>query len=309
MQLLDAGPVLNRYGAGVATLTLTPMQDRAAIVTRIGLSAVSATDIWDVTIAGKLVASFRQSTVLGNNLLNMIQDQQSVKRNIFDYLRDVLSTQLIYPIPQGQSLTISSRGGATANILLAFQEVQPSDITANLLNHPNGKTFILPYYGYINAAVAAAGATALDTEIKPAWLPSIFLNSAFPSGFKLTLLSLFINTASENTYNGAANHVSQTADLRLTKNGQEMFTRDALGFAALAIAAVAGSANTTYLPLMSFFPAFGDSYAAQRNTLNPPIVWSPGDTGLWELDITGDVTGGANYADASVLALCKVELG
>src|SRR5437867_1505196 len=103
MQRLEAGPRLYLRGAAVATLTFTPLFDRAAIVTDIRITAPSANDTWTVTVGGREIMRFRILTV-GNQQLPYRQFLTSLRaRSFFDWCKKVLGQPIDVPVRQGLS--------------------------------------------------------------------------------------------------------------------------------------------------------------------------------------------------------------
>lgn len=308
MQLLDIGSRIYRAAYAAATLTFTPLFDRAALVTRILVTNVSAADNWIVTVGGREIMRFRILTTGNQQLLGQPILTVSRSHNLMDWAELDIGIPMRIPVPNGISIVIASVGGATADIAIEADEVQPSDLSSGMVNHYQGNKFYMPIFGYFNGA-AVVGNNLLDTIVEPGWVPNIFTGVEMPVNFRVTLLALFIDPISRNTFSGAADHVSRSDYLVVVKNGQTLFGRDNIGIPIRPVDAAAGSANTVLNARTDFWLPFQQQGVTERNDLDPPMVLQGGDLITWALNITGDVTGiaGAAYAPGIVIAHCLVE--
>lgn len=304
MQKLEAGGRVYALGTAVATLSFTPLFDRAARVTNIKITNPSAADNWTVVCAGREIMRVRILTVGGQQPFGVqTQYAGSAPGNLFDssnlfYLaRRRLNTEMSIPVRNGMTLTVASVGGATANVFIEAEEVDPGDLNAQMINHDQGNEFVVPIFLYVNAAVSAIGNAVIDTQVSPPWVPNIVNNAEFPPGWRMTVLQAFLEGGGVNTFSGAANHQSTTSYLALTKNGQAMFTRSVQGIPLIGEPSAAGSANTTIATSLTPLPSIQNTLDDTGYAFDPPLTFNPGDVPLWALNIAGDVTGGASYVN------------
>lgn len=306
--LTDIGPRAFHKATAVATLSFQPQLDRAAIIRKILLTGISASDTWVITIAGQEVGRFYEQTDGNQQLLGGTTAAYPKNQDIFDFLRVQYGVDLIYPVPLGMTFTIASVGGATANIALAYTEHAPAEIQAGLVNHPNGHHFIAPIYGSRAAAVGAAGEVTFDTQVGLSFMPNIFVDNNIPEGWQIDIMGLFLEAAGVNTYSGAADYQSVTDHLALSRNGQQLFTRDALdGIPLVGAAAAAGSANTVINAVLSMYPPFQLSNEYDWSYFDGPLTIKPGDLFKFRLGITGDVTGNADYSTAVMAVIADIK--
>lgn len=304
--LLDVGPKEYQFSPSAASLTLTPLPDRAATVTRIGIGVPSANDTWIVTVGGKEIMRFRILTTGNQNPLLLATITAGSHPNFFDYCRNVLGIDPSIPVPQGQVMVVSSVGGATAPILVEFEEHSPSDYGSSAVNHYLGTGFIVPIAFSLAASQAAAGAFACDTQVGPSWLPNFLIGTPGTPAWSLDLLALFFEGAGVNTFSGAANHQSITNTVQFVKNSVNLGSRTTTGWPNVGSPSAAGSANTVLGQVLSAYLPFQAAVEDSPFMLPVPIHIGNGDLFNAFLQLTGDLTGGASYANALQLAIAKV---
>ena len=303
----ELGPFLYAYNTGVATLSFSPAADRGALVRRIAITQPSATDNWTVTVEGKQIFNFRVRSTGSQNAVRE-DDQVSIfHSNFFDFCRRFLGLDPSVPVPLGQTITIASVGGATASILIEYEEHDNSDLTPALLNHPVGTEWLIPVYTYLNATVNAVGIIADDTQVGPSWLPPFFIGTMLTSAWKIEILAAFFQGLGVNTFSGAANHQSATKAKHLFKNGVDLFGRTIpAGIPNVGLGSAAGSANTVFGQLLSIYSSFERTADLFDNVLPSPVQLVNGDTPSVREEITGDVTGGASYEPELGLWIARV---
>jgi hypothetical protein len=304
--LPDVGGYIYAQNEAVATLSISPLADRALSVTSIHVSNVSAADNWDVSVGGRVLMSFRALTVGNQRLLNNSQSATAARRDYWTFIREQLGMDPSIPVPNGQTLTVSSRGGATADIDIEALETDIGTQNVKGTNHYLGSRFIMPISWFLNASVSAIGAVQLDTQVSPAWIPAIFSAVQLPADWTIRLLALFLEGEGVNTFSGAADHQSTTRDLRVFWNNVQAFTRSGLGWPNRGAAAAAGSANSVFGQRSGVYQPWEAYRAGADNMLPVPLVLKRGNTLQLLHDITGDVTGGASYANALVVAIADV---
>jgi len=306
MQLLDIGP--RGYSTSLATANkqFTPLFDRAAKITDVRITSPSARDIWTFTVGGKELFRGLVDVVGFQNPFGTALVLGVANRSWLPYVSDLLGMEVCIPVPNGQTLTVASVGGATADISFEFEEVTSSDISTAMVNHYQGNRFIHPLVQYMAAAIAGNGPTALDTQISPAYVPKLLNGDPIPPNWKINLLAMWLQPQGINTFSGAANHVSNTVNLSVLKNGQRQFTRDATGVPLVGGVAAAGSANSVLLPLLVRANAFQLTHAGNNDGFDPMISLGNGDN--FEIDVTyaGDYTGGPVYDFSTVLMLADI---
>lgn len=325
---LDIGPRIFEQASAVSSLSVTPQYDREMEVRRVLIFNVSASDTWVVTVGGKEIMRFLINTTGNNQLCGGIFGNFPRVRDIFTYFHRVFGYPLSIPVPQGIPITVSSVGGATATIILVGVDLTPGSISQSMLNHYAGSHSIMPVYGSVAAAITAIGETAFDTTVKPAWVADLFTGKATPLGFQYHVLAAFIEAAAVNTFSGAANHQSATDHIGVTYNGEHMFTHimqgqvsggasgittvpagqlvTPAGIPNVSQPSAAGSANTVFGQNTDVFPAFQNISEEPQSVIDPPFFIKGGDTVQFYQGITGDVTGGASYAGATVCLLVDV---
>jgi len=306
--LRDIGGFGYAQNEGVATLSVTPLADRALMVTGVNITNESAADNWTVSVGGRELMRFRHLTP-GNgaqHLLHFFNQGVSTRLDFFEYCRNILGIDPSVPVPIGQTLTVQSAGGATADIDIQFLEVDIPTANVRGFNHYQGNTFIVPVTWFLNASQSAAAAVQLDTQVSPVWVPALFSAVALPTNWKVELLALFLEGMGVNTFSGAANHQSTTRDLRVFKNNTQQFTRAGLGVPVRGSDSAAGSANTVFGQRSGMFAPFEQAMPTDDNVLPQPIVLGGGETLQLFLDLTGDLTGGAAYANALQVAIARI---
>lgn len=306
MILTDVGGYVYAQAEAAATLTITPLVDRAAFVRRINLSNPSAADNWTVNVGGRELMRFRELTGFPNQSLLRVSDSGAVKLDFWEYCRNVLGIDASVPVPNGQSLVFSSVGGATGDIDVEFEEVSVADANVRGINHYLGNVFLAPVVWFLNAAQSAAAAVQFDTQVSPAWYPALFSNTALPVNWKVELLSLFLEGAGVNTFSGAANHQSSTRDLRVLRDGVQMFTRAGLGIPLRGADSAAGSANTVFGQRSGIYRPFALQLPGDDAKPPLPLVLNGGDVLQLFVDLIGDLTGGASYANALQVAIARI---
>jgi hypothetical protein len=307
MVLYDIGPYGVNQASAVATLSQSPLADRANIVTRLLIDKPSAADVWRVYVAGRELVAFDIQTTGNQQPLSGPYSAYPKNNDFFALARQLVGQNIRYPIPQGQTLTVKSDGGATANITIQFLETQPGEVTPGMINHPNGSRFVLPIVMYRNANVTAAGESPLDTQVAPTWFPNLSVAGALPPNWTITVLGMFLEGQGRNTFSGSADHQSVTSYLYVIRNGQRLFTRAATGgLVLIGQASATGSANTVTSTDETLDPPFQETDLVNFEPTTPPLVFQNGQEYVFGLGITGDVTGGATYAAARQLLLCDV---
>lgn len=303
-QLLDIGPRGYKQVDAAASATFTPLYDRSAYVTAIYIDKPSAADQWQVIVGGRELVRFEIDTV-GNQQVNFLPTSGVPKnRDLFTWYKRVTGKALTYPVPNGQTMTVQSVGGATANILIEFEEVTNNTIKSTDVNHYEGKLFTLPIWTYRTTAYTAAAEQPFTTQISPPWVPNLFTGAAWPAGFVANIWALFMEAAGVNTYSGSADVQSNTDYLYATLNGQRLFTRDALaGIPLVGSASATGSANTVYNADMARFPAFQLISVPEQGLISPAIHLAQGVNNTWGLKVVGTFTGSPSYAHAYLMAM------
>lgn len=326
-QTTDTGPRTFAYAKAVSSLSYSPPADREFLGTRILIQNPSAKDTWTVSVGGRELFRAIVDTVGNNQLFGGNYTNLPKTRDIFSWYYELTGDYLYIPVPNALSVTVASVGGATADIIVGGMDMTRGSITPGYVNHYQGNHFVIPMQVYLSAAATAAGETALDTEIKPSWVPSLFLGLSMRPGFRFRLLAAFLESASVNTFSGSANHVSSTDHLAVVRNGEHLFSHVQLGqtsglFATVTVvpagnlvapggipllssAAAAGSANTVYPVDAGPYQAFQEITEHQNNVFDPPITMSQGDILQLLLGLTGDFTGNPSYASAYMTFLVE----
>ncbi len=306
MLLPDVGGFIYAQAEAAATLTVSPLADRALVCRRINLSNVSANDNWTVNIGGRELARFRELNVGNQNMLRLADGDQRPKQDFFEFCRNGLGIDPSFPIPNGQSLIFSSVGGATGDIDIELEEIDVSSGNVKSLNHYLGNQFLVPIAWLLNASQSAAGAVQFDTQVAPLWVPALFSNLAVPVQWKIEILALFFEGMGVNTFSGAANHQSKTRDIRWFRDNVQMFTRSGLGIPDVGSSSAAGSANTVFGTEAGVYRPFALQLPFDDAAPPVPLVFGGGDVSQIFLDLTGDLTGGASYANALQVAIARV---
>ena len=302
----ENGPFLYQFAKGAATLSFTPIADRGALVRRIAISAPSNIDTWVVSSKAKEIMRFRIRNGGNQNLLRGDDVAAMPHDTWFDFCRAILGMDPSIPVPLGQTLTIASVGGGTANIMIEFEEHDTSDLSPGMLNHPDGKEWLVPVTVFNSTLVAAAGVVPDNVQVSPGWFPNFFLGIVGTSAWKTQILAMFQEGQGVNTFSGAANHQSTTNTRQLTLNSRLLNSRTTLGIPNLGVASAAGSANTAFGQALAIQNAFERAGNGYENVFNQPIQIGNGDTFQTATEIVGDVTGGADYTGASGIFICRI---
>lgn len=314
MQLTDVGPVITQFAAASASQSVTPLSDRALRVCRIDVDKPSAADTWNITVGGRTIGTYRIDTVGNQQLLGGPGSAVPKLRSLFDWVPRVLGYPLYYPCPNGQTLTIASAGGATADITISYKEFTPADIQPTELNHYQGSHFLNPIYLAPSTTYAGtSGVTRKDfaTQYSLPEIPQYNGLLISPPGYRITVPAIFIEGAGRNTYSGSADHQSVTDHVYLIYKAINYFTRSSppAGIADIGPASATGSANTVYGSDQTPYPAFQLVTQPEASLLPAPLVFRPGDTVEWGLGVSGDETGNADYSHALLVLLADIQIG
>lgn len=302
----ELGPFLYQYNTAVNTLSFQPAFDRGALVRQIGITAPSATDVWIITVGGKEIMRARIRATGNQNILRDDDLGSTFHTDFFNFCRKFLSMDPAIPVPLGQTMSITSSGGATANIQIQFEEHDNADLPPSMLNHYQGMEWLIPVYTYLNASQTAAGVVNDDTQVSPAWLQNFFTGVLVTSAWKVQILGAFFEGVGVNTFSGAANHQSTTKTKRMFLDSRQMFGRATLGIPNIGAASAAGSANTAFGQTLGTFAPFEHVATPWDNVFNYPVVLQNGDTCNIQEELTGDLTGGASYEPALAMWVCRV---
>lgn len=306
-QLFDIG---NRYfadGNGVATLDVTPIAGRAIMVNRIRIVNPSANDNWTISVGNREIMRIPVNTTGNQQFFGQSSTNYPKTNDFFEWFNDAFDDSFEIPVPEGITLEIKSVGGATANVVVEGYEVTTTTPQSSMRNYYLGSRFTLPVFAYINAAVANAGEVNFDSMIKPPWVPALLLNNSLPVGWQMRLRALWIETGGVNTYSGAVNHQSNIDYLFSKRNGQRLYTRNNTGIPAIGAASAAGAISTVFGSVGSNYPAFQLMRDNDEASIEPASIFSGGDLIEMGYHITGDVTGGANYAGFLTAALIDIQ--
>lgn len=311
VQLMQIGPRGYQKGIGVAVLNFTPLIDRAAYVRRVIIDNPSASDVWVLSVQGRELARFPINTTGNQQLLGGTAANYPKNSDLFAFFREAFDMDLVYPVPLGYTLNIASVGGATANIIVAFEERTAGDTPSSMVNHPEGTHFIFPLCFVPGAGYTGnlPGQYDFASQIAPSWIPAMFGQTELPAGYRVTVLASFLEGMGRNTFSGGADHRSATDHLGLYKNGQRMFTRGNLdGIPLIGPTSATGSANTATGAVTTPFPAFQLVEYINWQPFTPPLVINGGDQYRFVLGLAGDITGGADYSPAVQVLLVDLVL-
>lgn len=304
---MGAGPRIHKNGTAVATLSLTPQQPYSAVVHRVLIDKVSATDTWTFTAGGQELFTVRIDTAGHQQLLSAATGAFPSDNDLFAFCENVLEDLLAIVVVTGQTLTVASAGGATADISIVYEEFPQGAVNGVGVNSAGGNSYYAAVYGYIAGATTVVGENLLSGQYGLSFIPQFMKGGVFPQGWEVDIVGMFLEGAGVNTFSGAADHRSVTDHLAIVKNGQRLFTRDATGGIPLVgTAAAAGSANAVYGADYTPYPAFQDADPMNWKRLDPPLTLRPGDNVNFYLGTTGDQTGGADYSHALQVFLCKI---
>lgn len=302
----EEGPFVYQFAKAAATMSFTPVADRGALVRDISITSPSATDTWVVTSKGKDIMRFRVRSTGNQNVVRGDDQATMPHLKFFDYCRWILGIDPSVAVPLGQTLTIASLGGATGNISVEFEEHDQSDLGPSLINHPDGREWLVPLYTFLAASVAATGVINDDTQIGPQWLPGFLIGTMLTSAWRVQLLGAFMEGVGVNTFSGAANHQSTTNTKRMILNSRQLASRTTTGIPNVGAASAAGSANTAFGQVMADYAPFERSGPGYMNQFNAPLTLNNGDTFNIAEEIIGDVTGGADYSGAMTVWVARV---
>ena len=303
--LQQIGPRGYANAFAAAAPSWTPPYDRAWIVRRIVINNLSANDNWQVLVAGREIMRFRMLTTGNQRQLFIPTAGTAFNPPFFDWVRNALGIDPSIAVPVGMPIQVQSVGGATADVELEYREVTPDEAANWPINNYLKNVFFLPIIHYLAAAQSAAGAVQFDTQVAPPWIPAIHNGAAIPVNWKFELLALFHEGMGVNTFSGSANHQSTTQDVHYIKDSVQLFSRVGVSPAQTALhgppdfgsAAAAGSANTVFGQRSAVFPPFQLANDKPDSTFDTPLVLLGGNTLQMLLDIQGDLTGSASYAN------------
>jgi len=304
----DVGGQIYPFGLATASFTFTPLFDRAAFVRRINITNVSANDNWTISVGQRVLMTVRILTVGLQQVLSVAPGLAAGNQDWWEFCRNVLNVDASIPVPNGQSLVIASVGGATADVEIEAEEVDVSDANRIGLNHYMGTDFLIPITHFLSASQSLPGAIQCDTQVSPNWVPALFSATALPVNWDVKLLAVFLEGMGVNTFSGAANHQSITQDVRIFRNNVLVFTRQGNGIPNVGKASAAGSANTVFGQRSGIFPPFNLTLVDDDPLLPVPIALGGGDVLQVLQEITGDLTGGASYANSLIVWAARVKV-
>lgn len=299
MQLTTLGPRGYKTALASASVTFTTLQDRAAIIRDIRITNPSASDDWVITIQQTQKWVVPINTAGNNQLLGKVGASNFSGRSIFRFCREYLNVDPSFPLPQGQQLTIASVGGATADVLIEYEERSPMDVSPDAVNGQSATHNILPVFLVPPAYAGASGVQVKDfaSQKAPSGFPKLFGDVNIPANYTLQILALWLEAGGVNTFGGSANHQSTTQQLLATYAGQQLFSRDANGgIPMVGSASAAGSANNVYQPDLVAYPAFQLINDPEQSPLPMPLVLRGGSDIHFQHSISGDGTGSADYS-------------
>lgn len=313
MQLLEIGGRGYVIEPSDSSASFTPLFDRAARVTNIEIACSDHSDDWKVSVAGKELMRTRVPDRGFNSPFGSCSPTQiaaplvtSIPQNLFTVARDRLQRDMSIPVPNGQTLTVESVGGNNASIVIEFEECSPGDLNASQINHPQSNQFLMVVTARHAAAVSAPGFYPYETQTSPLWVPNLFSGAEFPPGYTATMYGLYMDGFGINGFDTPDDFISATSLVKVTKNGQQMFTRSAEGLPLKGRVAAAGADNEIYGACINAFPPVQSSGNEKGGALDPPLVYKPGDTVLWELGIDGDIDAPTLYNEVLIQALVLV---
>lgn len=300
----DVGPRVYLKGDAVATLSLSPLQNRALKVMRVWVTNPSANDTWTLLVGGRPVQLYVINTTGSQQLLGAITENVPKARNIFDWYKEQFGKEMFIPVPNGQTFTVASAGGATADVVFEYIETDIADMeNVNLTNHYLGNHFITPFYLSRAATMTAVGENDFDTCTRPNYMPGMLITPAatgmpavMPLGWTYRILALMTEGGGVNTFSGSADHRSVTEYLYAIRDGTRLWTRTTAGISMHGKASAAASANAVFNELVGPYPPFQSIAERIEPDLPHAIQVNPGETWQAGLDVTGDVTGGADYS-------------
>jgi len=304
---MGAGTRIYQHSTAATSMTVTPQTPFSAVVRRLIIDKPSAVGNWTVKVAGQEVANFRIDTVGNQNLLSAASGSFPEQQDLFAWCENVLGDPMTYVIPTGASMVITCDGSITADIAVGYEEFPQGAANNGGWNSPGGKN----WYGVVSGAIGSSGTTTgeiqLATQYGLSFIPSFLTGAILPAGWQVDILAAFLEGGGRNTYSGSADHQSVTQYLAWIRNGQRLFTRTAAdGIPNIGTASATGSANTVYKTDYGPFPPFQLAEIDNTLPLNVPIAIRPGDINLVYLDVSGDMTGGADYSHFYQSFLCKI---
>jgi hypothetical protein len=308
-QLFDIGPRGYKQAEVVATLSYTPLSDREAYVTGLRVTRPSADDTWAVTVAGKLLAYFVINNEGNQQLLSRPSSNAPGNRVLWNWFEGVAHRPFDYPVPNGQTLTIYSLGGATADVEIEFKEVTTGTTQPHDINHYAGRHARMPVYAYRAIAPTTTSEVAFDTQVAPPWVPPIFTGHQLNAGYNVDIWGLSMDAAGVNDYHGSSDEQSTTEYVWAIVNGQRLFTRDPqAGFPARGTASATGSANSVYNGDLERFPAFQHIRDGNELLISPAIHIDQGVVSTWGLAFKGTLTNSPDYSKALFVGMCDIHI-
>lgn len=306
MILTEVGGLAYQYALAAASLQFTPLPDRAAMIMDMHIVNPSANDVWVVTVGGKEIMRFRLLTTGEQHVVGNSDAGSDPNKTFFQFCRWQLGLDPSIPVGQGQIMTVASRGGATADIMIEFEERSPSDISTSMMNHWQGKEFLIPITTYLAALATASGVTNNDTQVAPAWLPNFLVGVSVTSAWRLQLLAAFFQGEGYNAFAATVNHNSISNTVQLTRDSVNLGSRTTKGIPNVGVAAAAGAVGTALQTRMGPYHAFDTDVGGYYSTLGVPIILQNGDTFNVADEITGDVGAGADYSPALKVFAARV---
>lgn len=220
MGLIESGCV-EQVVADTA-LELTAKAGESLLVTGIRIGTpVSA--LATLTIARATVGVFRVSGTQGNHLF--FPTDTVFPGNLLDFLYKKGYFEG-YPIPEGESLSISGVEQATSFQQVLYDRYDAVDQKLTSPNGPNASRFLYIAYGQYNTTYPD-GSSLYDTAITPVEFPGFPFGEVSPAGKKLTILGLLFSEVAKDSATGT--NIQQSQYIRFIRERKTLFDEERKG--------------------------------------------------------------------------------
>jgi len=217
---------------------------------------------------------------------HMSHTPSSFKQTLLGYLWDKEIFKG-YPVAEGETFTIELITCATAVKMVEYEIYDAGDITNEMENGSNAKTYMYINYGDTGAVLQATAETVLGESNNPTEYPDFPFGGIVPAGQKMELIGILASDVAPAANIAAV--ATYTDYLKFMKGREVLFDEDHNGLLYMA----------RYLDPPGAVNMIGEGYAVggnftqcdlkQPHIFEPPIVFNEGEelSVSWHIVYTG----------------------
>jgi len=155
--------------------------------------------------------------------MNLSRVPNSAQDTLLSYLRKK-GIFKGYPVAEGETFTVELCTGATAVKVVEYEIHEAGDITSDMENGSQSKTFMYINYGDSGGDIQAVANNLIDEANNPAEYPDFPFGANVPSGQKIELIGILASDVSPAA--NAAGTCTQTDYLRFIQGREVLFDED-----------------------------------------------------------------------------------